>query len=136
MDTLWIIAKVVLAVEIIVIFHMLGHLIAAKLVGIAVSFHLGLGPAIPGCRFRRGKDSYLLGVFLLGGYVTAATATDSEHRTALDPLPPAWRRLTFICGGMLMNVILAWSCFTLSVVYGTIRTAAVVDIVDSGSPAW
>src|SRR5579859_7455784 len=68
MDIVWTLAKVVLGLEVIVLFHLFGHWLAASLFRVPVEIRLGLGPAIPGCRFSRGRNRYILAVFPLFGY--------------------------------------------------------------------
>lgn len=53
---------------VVVIFHEIGHLLAAKKLGIKVeTFSIGFGPKIKG--IRKGDTDYILSLFPLGGYV-------------------------------------------------------------------
>ena len=57
--------------------HELGHLLAAKLVGVkVVRFSLGFGPAL--ARVRIGETEYRLAPIPLGGYVTLLGASPDE----------------------------------------------------------
>jgi regulator of sigma E protease len=152
MDTIWTLAKVVLGLEVIVLFHLFGHWLVAKFLRVPVEIRLGLGPAIPGCRFSRGRNRYILAFFPLGGYAKVplpkkeygdashfpqgAFATAPLPTRDVGEVPPVWRRLFVALGGVFMNVILAWLCFSLCWSHGKERGAAVISQVDAGSPAW
>lgn len=58
----------VFALGVLVILHELGHLLAAKKLGIKVeTFSIGFGPKIKG--IRKGDTDYIFSLFPLGGYV-------------------------------------------------------------------
>ncbi len=143
MDTVWTLAKIVLGLEVVVLFHLLGHLLAAKLFRVPVEIRIGFGPAIPGCRFSRGRTSYIL-AFSLPATAGASSRFPAATTYAKVPLPateaaefpPIWKRLFVAFGGVIMNVILAWLCFSLCWGHGKERSAAVISQVDAGSPAW
>ena len=130
MDTVWTLAKVVLGLEVIVLFHLFGHLLAAKFFRVPLAIHLGFGWAIPGCRISWGRTSFVLAWFPLGGYATVPLPKEAAE------VPRVWRRLFVASGGVIMNVILAWLCFTLCWSRGMERSAAVIGLVNAGSPAW
>ena len=60
--------------------HELGHLLAAKAVGVRVNeFALGMGPRL--FRFRRGDTEYALRAFPIGGFC----AMEGENESSDDP---------------------------------------------------
>src|SRR5437764_449971 len=64
------IAKAALGLSFVIFIHELGHFLAAKWCDVHVTtFSIGFGPAIPGCRFKRGETTYKLAILPLGGYV-------------------------------------------------------------------
>jgi regulator of sigma E protease len=69
MNALWTLAGLVLGLEVVVLFHMLGHFLVARILRVPSELHLGFGPALPGCRFSRGSDTYIVAWFPLGGYI-------------------------------------------------------------------
>lgn len=97
----------------LILLHEVGHLVAAKLVGIPVAdFSVGLGPKVWTRRWR-GTD-YSLRALPLGGFVLPAVAEESEfRRIALR------RRIAFFLGGPLAN--LATALPLLAVLNGTQR---------------
>jgi regulator of sigma E protease len=132
-----------LGLEIIVLAHMLGHLLTGWCLGVPVEFRVGLGPAVPGCRFHWGRMTYVLAVLPLGGYVklVGPQKTQPVGQSDQGPPPPqnapVWRRLGVVAGGVLASLFLAVVCF--SVVWrgpGKQQPAGVVGMVVPGSPAW
>lgn len=131
-------AIVVLGVVILV--HELGHLVAAKAVGVGVlRFSIGFGPATP-IRFRRGKTEYVVAWIPLGGYVMMASEDDPEEQASaaiegarpdegwephqLFERKPWWARFFVISAGVLMNGVFAWAVYVgIAAVYGQARSA-------------
>lgn len=131
-------AIVVLGVVILV--HELGHLVAAKAVGVGVlRFSIGFGPATP-IRFRRGKTEYVVAWIPLGGYVMMASEDDPEEQASaaiegarpdegwephqLFERKPWWARFFVISAGVLMNAVFAWAVYVgIAAVYGQARSA-------------
>src|SRR5919199_3248723 len=113
MELLWRLLLLGLAVEVVVLTHLLGHLLAAWLLGVPAEVRVGLGPAVPGCRLRRGRTTVALALFPLGGYVTVPAPNPpppdrSGGSSPPSPAAPAWKRLGVVPGGILANVFLAW----------------------------
>jgi RIP metalloprotease RseP len=72
---LWSIAAIIIVFGIIVLVHEWGHMMAAKLCGVAVpDFALGMGPSLFS-RFWRGTR-YHICAFPIGGFVQIAGLTD------------------------------------------------------------
>jgi regulator of sigma E protease len=136
------IGKVIVGLGFVVFIHELGHFLAAKWCDVHVeTFSIGFGPALPGCSFRRGETRYMVALFPLGGYVKmVGEGSDSEDGED-DPRSfnnkTVGQRMLIISAGVIMNVILAAICYVaVFMSAGVERTAGVVGIVDSGSPAW
>ncbi len=132
------VAIVVLGVVILV--HELGHLMAAKGVGIGVlRFSIGFGPATP-IRLKRGKTEYVVSWIPLGGYVMMASEDDPEEQVSgaiegkrpdrawepdqLFERKPLWARFLVISAGVLMNAAFAWAIYVgIAAFYGEARSA-------------
>lgn len=117
---------VVLGVLIFV--HELGHFLAAKWAGMYVHrFSIGMGPTIPWLTRRIGETEYALSWLPLGGYVRVATGEDGTGSDALEgraedepDVPadrlyenkPVWKRVVFVLGGVVFNLVFAWMVYT------------------------
>lgn len=85
----------------LVLVHELGHLAAAKAMGIPVAgFSVGFGPKL--YRFERGGTEYALRLLPLGGFVLPAAESFEEMLEI-----PLRRRLAFYLGGPLANIAAA-----------------------------
>ena len=90
--------------------HELGHLLAAKLVGVkVVRFSLGFGPAL--ARLRIGETEYRLAPIPLGGYVTLLGASPDEPVSPQEQdralrNKPLWARYLVLGAGPAFNLIL------------------------------
>lgn len=126
METLIMIAQLVLGLSILVGLHEFGHLITAKIFGMRVEqYSIGFPPKIFG--FKWGETEYLVGAIPLGGYVKIAGMIDeSMDKDFLDKEPqpyefrskPAWQRLIVMMGGIIVNVITGIIIFIV-MVYST-----------------
>jgi len=101
----------ILALELMILVHELGHLIVAKRVGITVhTFAIGFGPRL--WAVTRGETTYALNLLPIGGYVNMAgedldarqpeVAPDRSFRTK-----SVGARLAVVCAGPVMNFVLA-----------------------------
>jgi len=101
----------ILALELMILVHELGHLIVAKRVGIIVhTFAIGFGPRL--WAVTRGETTYALNLLPIGGYVNMAgedldarqpeVAPDRSFRTK-----SVGARLAVVCAGPVMNFLLA-----------------------------
>ena len=110
----------VLALELMILVHELGHLIVAKRVGIMVhTFAIGFGPRL--FAVTRGETTYALNLLPIGGYVNMAGEDFAEERAGQGAneravaVPPerSFRtksvaaRLAVVCAGPAMNFLLA-----------------------------
>lgn len=113
MDTLIMVAQLILGLSILVGLHELGHLLTAKMFGMRVEkFSIGFPPKIIG--FKWGETEYSIGAIPLGGFVKISGMVDESMDTeqlSSEPQPwefrskPAWQRLIVMLGGIIVNVI-------------------------------
>ncbi len=131
----------ILALELMIVVHELGHLIVAKRVGIAVhTFAIGFGPRL--LSFTRGGTAYSLNLLPVGGYVNMA---GEDNDTAAPDVPPEHRfrsksvgqRLAVVCAGPVMNFLLAIVLLAIvAVVFGApVRVGTQIGALLPGYPA-
>ena len=114
METIIMIAQIILSLSILVGLHELGHLIAAKWFGMRVEqYSIGFPPKIFGVKWN--DTVYSVGAIPLGGFVKISGMIDESLDTEKmkeAPKPwefrskPAWQRLIVMMGGIIINVIL------------------------------
>jgi len=112
--------------SLLVVLHELGHFIAAKIFGIRVKkfyiFFDAFGLSL--FKFSYKGTIYGIGWLPLGGYIKMSGMYQAEED--IDPDDPgnyytkaAWKRITVMLGGILMNLLMAFFVFTgLSIRYG------------------
>jgi regulator of sigma E protease len=94
-------------VSLLIILHELGHLLAAKRLGIPMArFSVGFGPKVWG--FKMGETEYWLSMIPCGGYVMPAL----KDEEAFDKIPLE-RRILFALGGPTANILGAFLCLSL-----------------------
>ncbi|MGE5613987.1 MAG: RIP metalloprotease RseP [Bacillota bacterium] len=123
----------ILALNIIIIVHELGHFISAKKMGIKVlEFSLFIGPKI--FSVQRGDTTYSLRLIPLMAYVKMeGEEEDSDSRSAFRNKPLTARAITVI-GGPLANLLLA--VFILTAVFSMSGFATTeIGYVEENSPA-
>jgi regulator of sigma E protease len=113
METVIMIAQLILGLSILVGLHEFGHLLAAKAFGMRVEqFSIGFPPKI--FSFKYGETEYALSAIPLGGFVKISGMIDESLDTKnmdKEPEPyefrakPAWQRLIVMMGGIIVNVI-------------------------------
>ncbi len=87
----------IVLIGLLIFVHELGHLLAARAVGIPIErFSLGFGPVVWSRRF--GGIEYCLSAVPLGGYVLPRIADEGEFLGI-----PLWRRIVFWLGGPAAN---------------------------------
>ena len=117
-------------IGVLVFVHELGHLVAAKSVGIACPrFSIGFGPRIAG--FTWGETEYVISLLPLGGYVRMAGMEDTaalEGGEDPEHVPsdrdfdskPLWARIWVVTAGVIMNFLFAIIVITgVGLGYGT-----------------
>src|SRR5262249_54573706 len=99
------------------------------------------GPALPGCKFKYGETTYMVGLIPLGGYVKMVGEGGEGEEGDDDPRSfknkSVWQRMAIISAGVIMNVLLAFVCFIIVFMGpGKEGPAGVVGGGEVGSPAW
>jgi regulator of sigma E protease len=141
LNTIFAVAVTAFGLGLVVFIHELGHFLVAKWCDVHVeTFSIGFGPALPGCSFRWGETTYMIGVVPLGGYVKMVGEGDGEEGDE-DPRSfknkPVWQRMAIISAGVTMNLILAFACFVFVFrTRGDEQLPGIIDRVDTGGPAW
>ena len=112
------IAQLLLSLSILVVFHELGHFIAARIFKTRVEkFYLFFNPWFSLFKLKRGETEYGVGWLPLGGYVKISGMIDEsmdKEQLKQEPKPwefrskPAWQRLIIMIGGVTVNVLLAF----------------------------
>ena len=122
MELLFRIGQVILMLSILVILHEFGHYIPAKLFKTKIEkFFLFFDVKFALFKKKIGETVWGIGWLPLGGYVKIAGMIDESmdrEQMAKPPQPwefrskPAWQRLIIMCGGVIVNFLLAWLVFT------------------------
>ena len=107
--------SIIITFGLVIFFHELGHLIAAKRMGVRVEkFSLGFGPEWLG--FTKGGTRYVVSLIPVGGYVKMAGEHPGEKRQGTPDeflSQKWWRRILIVASGPAMNFILAIVIFSL-----------------------
>lgn len=123
----------ILALNLIVILHELGHYLVAKAAGISVlEFSLFFGPKL--FSTKKGETTFSLRLFPVGAFVLLEgeeEASDSERSFSRKPLAV---RMAVIAGGPVMNFLsaLVFLCVVFAVVG---YSSMILGPVPPGSPA-
>ncbi len=126
----------VLGIVALIIFHELGHFLAAKAVGMRVErFSLFFPPTL--ARVRRGETEYAIGAIPLGGYVKI-TGMNPEEIGDLDPEASRrayynqspWKRIVVILAGPGVNILIAFLLFWGVLFIGSLNGATSLDNLD------
>ncbi|MCF8228039.1 MAG: RIP metalloprotease RseP [Bacteroidales bacterium] len=117
MEILIKVLQLLLSLSILVVFHEMGHFVAAKIFKTRVEkFYLFFNPWFSIFKFKKGDTEYGMGWLPLGGYVKISGMIDEsmdKEQMKKPPEPhefrskPAWQRLIIMLGGVIVNVILA-----------------------------
>lgn len=117
----------------LILFHELGHFIAARLTGVRVDeFGLGFPPRLL-TLFRAGGTRFTLNLIPLGGFVRPVGEDDP---TVPGGLASASKRVRFavVSAGALTNLIIAWLVLAAGFAGGWPDRVA-ISLVVEGSPA-
>ena len=101
-----------IGLSIIVFLHELGHMLAAKRVGVGVSeFSVGMGPKL--LKYQFGETLYSFRLFPLGGFVRLAGLDEKADQDDPNAYPnkTIMQRFWTIFWGPLMNLILGFVIF-------------------------
>jgi len=97
---------VFILISFLILIHEMGHLIAAKLLGIPIErFSVGFGPKL--WSYGKGQTEYRLSAFPIGGYVLPKIEDEEDFF-----LIPSRKRIGFALGGPTANIILALICLS------------------------
>ena len=109
--------QLILSLSILVLFHELGHFLAAKMFKTRVEkFYLFFDPWFSLFKIKKGETEYGIGWLPLGGYCKISGMIDEsldKEAMKLPPQPwefrskPAWQRLIIMLGGVTVNLLLA-----------------------------
>lgn len=137
----------VILLSTIVSLHELGHLIAAKIFNVyCQEYSIGMGPKLFSIK---GKETeYSLRALPLGGFVAMAGDTDNTLETSVDtanipfertlPGIAKWKRAIVMLAGIMMNMILAITIYSLVILSAgryTVSTKPLIAEVVAQSPA-
>lgn len=139
MDIIWFLV----VVGVIIFVHELGHFFAAKSVGMKVEkFSLGFPPKIKSFEYK--GTEYAISAIPLGGYVKIAGMVDeSLDGSGITGAPwefqskKTWQKIYVLCAGVLMNLLLAITLFTvITLVNGFPEEGPVlIGAIQKGYPA-
>jgi len=117
------IVQLLLSLSILVIFHEMGHFIAAKIFKTRVEkFYLFFDPWFSLFKYKKGETEYGVGWLPLGGYVKISGMIDEsmdKEQMKQPPQPwefrskPAWQRLIIMLGGVTVNLLLAIAIYII-----------------------
>lgn len=95
----------ILAFELLIAIHELGHFIAAKCCGVRVEeYSIGMGPAI--LKRRRGETLYSLRVLPIGGYCAMSGEDEESDDPKAFTNQNIFKRFIILLAGSLMNFTL------------------------------
>lgn len=102
--------KIVLAIIIfalLIIFHELGHFLAARLFKIQVNeFSIGMGPKIFSA--KKGKTLWALRAFPIGGFVSMEGEDELSESDDAFGNKPVYQRIIVVLAGILFNLLLGF----------------------------
>ncbi|HXW76824.1 MAG TPA: site-2 protease family protein, partial [Candidatus Eremiobacteraceae bacterium] len=128
----------VLVLGALIVFHELGHMIAAKRAGVTVAeFAFGFGPRL--FAIERGGTLYTINLLPLGGFcrmVGEDTAEDGSADPGNFQHKPLYARFLIILAGPVFNFVLAAVLFAvIAIAVGQPTVTDVIDSVQPHSPA-
>ena len=127
---------VLIVFSILIIVHELGHMFAAKRLGVKVErFSIGFGKKIFGV--KKGDTEYILSLFPLGGYVKLAGDNPAEYKGAPEEFfsKSPLRRFLIIVAGSFTNYIFAFLLFVFVFMVGLPTLTTQVGRLLPGYPA-
>jgi regulator of sigma E protease len=116
-------AQILFILSVLVILHEFGHYIAAKIFKVRVEkFYLFMDAGFSIIKKKIGETEWGIGWLPLGGYVKLSGMIDESMDMEQMKQPaqswefrskPAWQRLIIMLGGIIVNIILAITIFTI-----------------------
>ena len=117
----------------VIIFHELGHFIAAKSCGIVVEeFAAGMGPRI--ISRKRGETVYSWRLIPIGGMCIMKGEDEDDHSEGSFQSAKVWKRMIVVAAGPVFNLLLGFVA-AIIVVFSAGADPCTVVSVDPGSPA-
>ena len=117
------VAQILFILSVLVILHEFGHYIAAKIFKVRVEkFYLFMDAGFSLIKKKIGETEWGIGWLPIGGYVKLSGMIDESMDTEQMKLPPqpwefrskpAWQRLIIMMGGIIVNIILAITIYTI-----------------------
>lgn len=118
----------------LIFFHELGHLLTAKLGGVAVEeFGFGFPPRLVTLG-RWGETIISLNAIPFGGFVRLRGEEDPEVPDGFAARPWPWR-LLILAAGPLMNMLVAWGVLILVFMLGVPTPQVQIQAIAPDSPA-
>lgn len=122
LNTILSILLFLIALGILVTIHELGHFIAAKSFNVYCNdFSIGFGPKIIKIKRKKGETTFNVGVLPLGGYVSMygegvelPDGVTVPRNRSLEGIA-RWKRVIIMSAGVIMNFVLAYVIFFISV---------------------
>lgn len=129
----------IVTISIVVVFHELGHYLAARLCGVHVErFSLGFGKVLLSRRDARGTE-WVISALPLGGYVKPlaepeAGAMARPGRGAMSEKSP-WQRMLIFAAGPAFSLLLGILIYSVMYMAGSNVPQAILGAPAAGTPA-
>lgn len=129
----------IITISIVVVFHELGHYLAARVCGVHVErFSLGFGKVLLSRRDRRGTE-WVVSALPLGGYVKPlaepeAGAMPQQGRGAMSEKNP-WQRMLIFAAGPAFSLLLGILIYSGMNMVGSNVPQAILGAPAAGTPA-
>lgn len=117
------VAQIIFILSVLVILHEFGHYIAAKAFKVRVEkFYLFMDAGFSLFKKKIGETEWGIGWLPIGGYVKLSGMIDESmdmEQMNQEPQPwefrskPAWQRLIIMLGGIIVNILLAITIYTV-----------------------
>jgi regulator of sigma E protease len=117
------VAQIIFILSVLVILHEFGHYLAAKLFKVRVEkFYLFMDAGFSLVKKKIGETEWGIGWLPIGGYVKLSGMIDESMDTEQMKQPaqpwefrskPAWQRLIIMLGGIIVNILLAITIYTI-----------------------
>jgi len=117
------VAQIIFILSVLVILHEFGHYIAAKIFKVRVEkFYLFMDAGFSIIKKKIGDTEWGIGWLPIGGYVKLSGMIDESmdaEQMKGEPQPwefrskPAWQRLIIMLGGIIVNILLAITIYTI-----------------------
>ncbi len=133
---MWTALLTVLVFGFLILFHELGHYIAARIFGVKVyEFSIGMGPKLFWYDSKKTGTRYKVCMLPFGGYVSMGDGGDeaaesTDPRALVNQAP--WKRLIIMTAGGFVNLLVGF-LLMLSVVIATPMPSTVIHSFDAGA---